>query len=348
MKVTLKDIAKILNVNEATVSYVLNNRPKAQTFKAETREQILKIAQALNYHPNAAAQALSTKKTGNIGFILSDQIEDLWENPYFARLLAGIEEECREKNVGLLINAYNLSNLNEFIFPRQVNQSRVDGLILSGYIANEIIEKFQAASVPFVCLGGNLEDPSKDVVTYSFDMNMVMLEVFKHIRRMGHRRIAYPVPNAYALLKRAETLKEMLDTELKDVELIPVLLPDKECNSNSVDFIFDCIFSQPASRRATALVTSIQACLGMCRKLRRENMQCPRDLSLMSTIDCSSCLYSDPPLAGINLNLKKLASNATAALLAHLNDGVPLQRTVCRDVEDIKIVLRESCVDLKH
>ena len=89
MRATLKDIAQIAGVNESTVSYVINNKPKAKCFQEKTRERILNIARDLNYHPNAAARALSTCKTGNIGFILSDQVEGLWENPYWAQMLTG-------------------------------------------------------------------------------------------------------------------------------------------------------------------------------------------------------------------------------------------------------------------
>ena len=344
MRVTLRDIAKMAKVNEATVSYVLNNKPKAQNFKAETRNRIINVARSLNYQPNSAARALSTRRTGNIGFILSDQIEGLWENPYWARMLTGVEEVCRENNTGLLINAYNLESLDEFIYPRHVEQSSVDGLILTGYIPRCIIEKFQAIDLPFVCLGDNLEVPVEEAVTYSFDMDIVMLKVMKEIWHNGHNKIAFTVPNSRICIERFEKLKAKLKGYTKDVKLTPIMLPTCDCNNNSVDYIFENIFSQSKSERPTVLLTTIQACFGMLLKLRSKKLICPDDLSLISTVNSQSCQYSDPPLSGIDLNLKKIAARACKDLIEHLNKKSPLHSVMMNDEQNIKVIFRKSFV----
>src|ERR1700733_1792886 len=68
MRTRLKDVAAKLNLSPALVSGVLNNRPHIWASE-ETRTRILEAAQALNYQPNAAAQALSKGKTDTVVFV---------------------------------------------------------------------------------------------------------------------------------------------------------------------------------------------------------------------------------------------------------------------------------------
>ena len=348
MRVTLKDIAQKANVNEATVSYVLNKKPKALKFKAETRKRIFDIAQELNYKPNAAARALSTNKTGNIGFILSDQVEGLWENPYWAQMLTGVEKVCRKKNIGLLINAYNLDNLDKFVYPRHLEQSNVDGLILTGYIPKEIIDKFEKFKIPFVCLGDNLEVPQKNAITYSFDMTLATLKAIQAAHDNGHVKIACTVANCRVPIERFDEIKSICSQTMKEVELIPVRLPTLSCNNDSVDLVFEQIFNLPKSKQPTLLITSIQTCFGMILKLRKEGLCCPQSLSLISIMDNSSCKYSDPSLSVINFNLQKLGAMACENLIDHLSNNIPLKNTILKGDSDIKIIIRESCKKLNN
>ena len=68
-QVTLKDIAKRLNVSPSTVSRALKNNPE---IGAATREAVVKLAKEMNYQPNAVALSLRKKniyhrrnRTGN-------------------------------------------------------------------------------------------------------------------------------------------------------------------------------------------------------------------------------------------------------------------------------------------
>ncbi|ASA22501.1 LacI family DNA-binding transcriptional regulator [Paenibacillus donghaensis] len=68
-KTTMKDIAQRAQVSVATVSYVLN-RVGNQTIPVKTRQQILQIAEELQYIPNLAARSLAKQKTGLVGILL--------------------------------------------------------------------------------------------------------------------------------------------------------------------------------------------------------------------------------------------------------------------------------------
>ncbi|ROR23422.1 regulatory LacI family protein [Mobilisporobacter senegalensis] len=69
-KVTMKDIAKEVNVSLATVSYVLNHSEK-EKISHDTRIKVLETAKRMGYTPNQAARSLANKKSNLIGIIVN-------------------------------------------------------------------------------------------------------------------------------------------------------------------------------------------------------------------------------------------------------------------------------------
>jgi DNA-binding LacI/PurR family transcriptional regulator len=69
MAATIKEIATKAKVSIATVLRALNNDPNV-TY--ETRTQILKIAERLDYRPNILARSICPKKLNLIGLILPE------------------------------------------------------------------------------------------------------------------------------------------------------------------------------------------------------------------------------------------------------------------------------------
>jgi DNA-binding LacI/PurR family transcriptional regulator len=70
IKVTMKDIAKELNLSLATVSYVLNHSEK-EKISHDTRIKVLEMAKKLGYVPNQTAKSLANKRSNLIGIIIN-------------------------------------------------------------------------------------------------------------------------------------------------------------------------------------------------------------------------------------------------------------------------------------
>lgn len=69
-KVTMKDIAKELNISLATVSYVLNHSEK-EKISHETRIKVLETAKKLGYVPNNTVKSHAKSKSNLIGIIVN-------------------------------------------------------------------------------------------------------------------------------------------------------------------------------------------------------------------------------------------------------------------------------------
>lgn len=69
-KVTMKDIAKELNLSLATVSYVLNHSEK-EKISHDTRIKVMETAKRMGYVPNQTAKSLARSRSNLIGIIVN-------------------------------------------------------------------------------------------------------------------------------------------------------------------------------------------------------------------------------------------------------------------------------------
>lgn len=103
--ITIKDVAKALNISTSTVSRAFNNKYDIQP---ETRERILAKAREMGYSPNPIAQGLTMHKSFKIGVIVPEFI-----NNYFPCVLMGIQKEMNEAGYQVLIMSSNESAVKE-------------------------------------------------------------------------------------------------------------------------------------------------------------------------------------------------------------------------------------------
>ena len=68
MTATIKDVARLENVSQSTVSWFLTGRNMLE----KTPQKVLQTMKELNYHPRRSAKGLAMRRSGNIGFILTD------------------------------------------------------------------------------------------------------------------------------------------------------------------------------------------------------------------------------------------------------------------------------------
>ena len=121
--ITLKELAKQLNVSVSTVSKALHD---AKDIGEDTKKRIKEAAELYNYRPNKTALALKVNKTNTIGVIIPDIL-----NSFFAKVLHGIEEYATAHNYDTMVCVSHEQLKKEAKSVDLLMQGRVDGLILS-------------------------------------------------------------------------------------------------------------------------------------------------------------------------------------------------------------------------
>ena len=143
---TIKDVAKAAKVSIATVSLVIHNHER---IPQKTKDRVLAAIEALNYHPSHSARGLVQRKSGNIGFILTED-HFLRTEPFYTHIFMGAEFEAHENELYILLTTIN-SNFNaQNKLPRFILERNVDGLIIAGKVSFEFVNEICQYNFPVV------------------------------------------------------------------------------------------------------------------------------------------------------------------------------------------------------
>jgi LacI family transcriptional regulator len=122
-KITLKQIAKELDVSISTVSKALRNSIE---ISEDTREKVQAFAKLYNYRPNNIALSLKNRKTKTIGVIIPEIVHH-----FFAKVIRGIELVANKNGYNVIVGLSNESFDKEVINMQMLANGSIDGFILS-------------------------------------------------------------------------------------------------------------------------------------------------------------------------------------------------------------------------
>ena len=122
-KVTLKQIAKELDVSISTVSKALRN---SKEISEDTREKVQAFAKLFNYRPNNIALSLKNRKTKTIGVIIPEIVHH-----FFSKVIRGIELVANKRGYNVIVGLSNESFSKEVINMEMLANGSIDGFILS-------------------------------------------------------------------------------------------------------------------------------------------------------------------------------------------------------------------------
>jgi len=122
-KITLKELAKLLNVSVSTVSKSLNGSPE---ISENTANRVKELAALHNYSPNLTAVNLKRRSTGNIAVIVPNI-----SNSFFAKVLGGIENEARKLGYQVITYISNESLTVEKQIMDLISNGLADGVLIS-------------------------------------------------------------------------------------------------------------------------------------------------------------------------------------------------------------------------
>lgn len=155
-RVTLADVAKAANVSRSTASRALNNSPR---ISRETTARIKKIADSMGFIPNAQGRALAVGRNETIAILITEPLDELFDDPTYAMFISGITEKLSESSyLPVLLQAS--TDFEHHRVQQHLERRSFDAVIdTSPYANNYLLEEMYKLRIPCVMLG-QMEDRS--------------------------------------------------------------------------------------------------------------------------------------------------------------------------------------------
>jgi len=179
MNVTIKDIARRLDLSYSSISRALNGK---EGVSEETRKKIMEIADELGYQPNELARGLVNKVSKTIGVIIPDI-----NNPFFGEIVTGIIEAAKENSydVFLCISNWDIGDEKEYFSA--LMKKRVDGIIVKP-AGNESLESYDRIRTPLMIIERHEKSSDRNSVEVDNELGGYM--AVRHLLDCGYKKPA--------------------------------------------------------------------------------------------------------------------------------------------------------------
>jgi len=334
MKSTIIDIAKKAGVSIATVSYVIN---KTKPISPETNKRVLQAIKSLNYHPSKSARNLVTGKTGNIGFILTDD-HFLRTEPFYTKIFLGTEFEARNEGYYVLLTSIKSDFDKKDILPRFVINKSVDGIIIAGKIPQNLIDRLSVYKIPTVFV---------DYIPLTNSYPLVLIDNIQggvlatnHLISLGHKNIAFVTSDV-----EHPSFSDRLNGYKQALECAKIPLKNNLIYTDSLykgrHAGFDLakrLFTD--NKEVTAVFAGNDAmALGVIHYLKALGYKIPEEVSIIGFDDIEADLLLDLPLSTIRVPKIEMGAEALKLLVNTLKNKKSFPKKIIVPVE---LIIRKS------
>lgn len=334
-KVTLKQIAKELDVSISTVSKSLKD---SDEISLDTKQKVKAFARLYNYKPNNIALSLKNRKTKTIGVIIPEIVHH-----FFTTVIGGVEKVANEKGYNVIICSSNNSFDKEVINMEMLASGSADGFILS--VAKETqqkkdyhhIEETMSQGMPVVLFDRIIDEIVCDKVIID-DAKGAQIAT-NHLLSSGCKRVAIITTVDYISVGKLRTNGYL--RALKAFELTP-----REDYILKIEDVGNCdaVIAQFLKEKEVDAIFAVNELFAVsaAKILMKQGKKIPDDVSIIGFTDGILSKHFVPSLTTISQHGENMGVRAAKLLIDKLeeeSEGAEEYRTV---IIDTSLVQRES------
>ncbi len=336
-KVSLKDIAKQLEVSITLVSMVLNNQGDEKGISTKTQKRVKELAKKLNYKPNQVARSLRLGSSKTIGLIISDI-----SNVFYSEIAKNIEHMASA-------NGYNVIFMNSEEDPVKEEEMigilldrGVDGLILStSFKGRDEIRQLRDTNTPFVLIDRYIPGVKTNYVLV--DNYQGAFDMTEHLLSLGLTKIAVLSVSPIHLTTMKQRISGYKDALRKhgypvNNKLIKEI-PHNLIYEDMEDVLKELILKE--NIQSIFFLNNKLAKAGL-ELIHRLNLRIPQDISIASFDDIDLFKFSNPTVTSVFQPKDEIGKRAFEILLTHIkNKDKPLDKQ--QVVLPVRLIIRNSC-----
>ena len=312
--VSLKDISKACGVSIATVSKALNDH---SDISKETKERIREVAEELGYHPNAAAQALKTNRSNNIGVLFVDEANSGLTHDYFSHVLDSFKKKAEQEGFDITFINGDKTRTNNMSYLSHAIYRGFDGVVIAcvEFSDPEVAELINS-NIPVVTIDHSFYNR----ISIVSDNIKGIKELVTYVYNQGHRKIAYihgqedTAVTQSRLSSFYKTLQE-LDVNIPDEYVVSAPYRNIEKALEVTNKLLD--LPDPPT---CILYPDDFAAFGGYNAIRMRGMTVPRDVSVAGYDGIEIARRISPVMTTIVQDTDRIGRTAAAKLIDLINN----------------------------
>ncbi len=311
--ITMKNVAKLANVSQSTVSRVLSARNEPIPIGEETRQRVLDAVAQLSYQPNLHAGSLRGQKTRMVAIMIADIT-----NPFYHPMVRALQDAADAHHYDVMIANSDHLLASERRFVQSVIRRPVDGILMAPYSLtnddfDELIERTGAV---IAAVGQHITHPQIDVA-FCDDEQATRDAIAWLIGTKGHARIGFiGVANHNAVEVRR---RRGFERALQDAGL-----------AAPADYWQLGDWSPESGQRAMARLlalatppTAVFACndlmaIGALEAVQQQGLRVPEDVAIVGFDDIPAASWVRPRLTTIAQSPGKMGAELADALFERI------------------------------
>jgi LacI family transcriptional regulator len=330
-RVDIRDIAKRARVSTATVSRTINRVP---TVNPQLAKRVWSTINELGYYPNTQARALVSGRSRIFGIIIS-QIT----NPFFPELVQAFETVAAHNDYEILLTSTENDPTRMEHAVRRMIERRVEGVAVMTFGMEEVLlEDLKLREIPLVFV--DVGPPRPRVSKIRIDYQHGIRQAVQHLAALRHETIAFitgPLQLKSAMARKQAFIGSMQEIGL---EAKPDLIIEGNHSLEGGMSAFAKLLKNPVIPTAVVCSNDMTA-IGVMRKCYEENIQIPKDLSVIGFDDIHLAQFMLPPLTTVQMSQTELGRLAFQALFTDAQRKKPVTESLEYPLQT-NLVLRES------
>lgn len=330
---TLRDIARRVDVSPATVSRVLNNYSHV---RPHVRERVLQAMSLLGYRPDHVARSLARRETQTLGLIVADIT-----NPFYAETARAIVEKVRDCGYHVILcNTDNRPSIHkEYIEVLQ--QRRVDGIIFGSVLLRDpTVEALVDSGYPCIMYNRRLRSGRGNYIV--LDNVRAAYDLTRHLIDLGHRRIGFVsgLPEMSVTAERLRGYKAALRDAGLRVE--PHLIRPGAFREGVAEHAAQELLKLRARPTAVVAASDMMA-LGVMQAAGDLGLKIPQDLAVVGFDDIGISGHRQIQLTTMAQQKGEMGRLVAEGIMEIIRDPQHFVREPLQQVLMPTLVIRESC-----
>ncbi len=338
-QVTIKDLAKELNISCSTVSRALKDFPG---ISPATRDAVKELAKKYNYRPNAVALSLRNQKTNVIGVIIPETVHF-----FFSTVISGIEDEAMKEGYNVMICQSNENYEREADSIDALMSARVDGLLVS--ISRETsdlahLQKVVDDGIPMVFFDRLVE--GMNATSVIVDDYQGAYDAVEHLIDQDCRNIVHLAGPENLIISRKR--KEGFVSALEDHQIPLDESYIIECRNGTVDEAekaLDKLLSTGKKIDGVFASNDIAA-LGALKATRNAGIQVPEEIAIVGYSNWQFSSLIQPPLSSVSQPGYEMGKEAAKLIFQEIDKDDLSKREV--RILDTELIIRASSTKKVH